>query len=46
MTLRTKNLVKFGQIFITNPDIGIYILNFEIGILQCLASLVKFAVLL
>jgi len=44
--LRTENLVKFGQLFPTNPDIDIHILHFQIRISQCLASLVKFAVLL
>jgi len=42
----TGNLVKFGQLFPTNPDIDIYILHFKIRISQCLALLVNFAVLL
>jgi len=42
--LRTRNLVKFGQLFPTNPSIDIYILNVKIS--QRLASVINFAVLL
>jgi len=35
--LRTGNLVKFGQLFSTNPDIEIYKLHFKIRISRRLA---------